>query len=596
MTEDPLPDALFEISWEVCNKVGGIHTVLHSKAPFVARAYAGRVYALVGPLNARSRDSFEECAPSQEFRAVIDAMRQRGIPCSYGGWRGVTGMPTVILVDFRSLFADVNGLKHRLWERYGIDSLNARFDYDEPLCFATAAGMLVEEYARQHGGRVVAQCHEWMAGFAILHLRANGAGVGTVFTTHATMLGRTIEGSGNDLYGLLDDQAFDPRSWAYRLGVQEKHLTEVACVREADIFTAVSDLTSREAARILGRPADIVTRNGYHVERIPSFSETTMRHETNRDFLRALCAALWTPTAPFDPDRTLILLTSGRYEIRNKGIDVTIRALGKLNERLRAAGSSNTVVFLCLLIRERGPVKRLALERWGAFARSRTAVEWVATRLLQRAALDLLAGKSPGDRGTLTETLLADLHANAAVAQKMLEGLNLTHDIADESTDPILAAFAEAGLRNRPEDSVKVLYVPGFLDGTDGLINLPYEDVLVGAHLGVFPSRYEPWGYTPHESAMLGVPTITTDAAGFGQHAKTLAQDGGIFILPRIGVTDDAFVTSLADSLTWFAGLDQSERVRHGITAKRIAESCEWSSLVAHHLRAHTEAYLKRGL
>ena len=592
MTADieTLPDTLFEISWEVCNKVGGIHTVLRSKAPFLSRAYAQKRYLLIGPWNAIDGGEFSPRPEPEFLRETFAAVRARGIPCAYGVWFGVPGEPSVILVDFRGLFAGVNALKHGLWERYGIDSLGARYDFDEPLCFATAAGTLVDEYARRSGDRTVAHCHEWMTGFAILHLRAINARVGTVFTTHATMLGRTIAGNGHDLYKLIADPSFDARAWAYRLNVQEKHLTEVACAATADVFTTVSDITSQEAVRILGKGADRVTRNGYHIDRVPSFSETAARHEASRDLLQSLCAALWAPVDPFDPEEMLLLVTSGRYEMRNKGIDALIAALGRVNERLRQDGSHKTIALLCFVIRDRGTVKREILERWSAFARARSRVESLAPRILQRVAVDLISGRSPTGEHALTRAILDGLAPSRGPESVPRRGSILTHDVTDEASDPILRACAAAGLRNGADDRVKILFLPGMLDGTDGLLNVTYEDLLAGAHLGVFPSAYEPWGYTPLESAMLGVPTITTDAAGFGAHAKPLSIEGGVFVLDRLGLNDEAFTARLAQTLEWFANLDRSERIRLGVMAKRIAETCDWNAFISEYLRAYDDA------
>ncbi len=552
---------------------------------------------LIGPWNAREGNEFEERPVPQDIVPVLEAAKRAGVPTVYGVWR-IAGEPTVILVDFRSLFARSNDLKHRYWERFGIDSFGARYDYDEPFCFSTAAGIVIEEYARQHPGRIIAHAHEWMAGFAILHLRAVGAQVATAFTTHATMLGRSMMGSGQDLYAVIDAPGFDARANAYRLGVQEKHLTEVACAKEADAFTTVSDITAREATRILGRVPDEVTYNGFHVDRFPTFEETSIRHEATRDLLRDLAAAICFPAAPFDLENTLLFVTSGRYEMRNKGMDVTIRALGQLNERLRKEESKRTVVMLFFVIRDRGPLRQDVLERWSAYQRIRSAVDWEGKRILRRIALDLLAGKTPGVDDLFTSGIIEGLQESTSDISHTGETPIVTHHITDETHDPILVACRAAGLRNAAEDRVKVIFLPGMFDGADGLVNLPYYDALVGAHLGLFPSAYEPWGYTPLESAILGVPTITTDAAGFGQYARATApqRDTGVLVLPRLGVGDDEFTRHLADSLAWFVGLDHAERVTHGFSAKRIAESCNWSYFIPHYLRAHECALAKRGM
>ena len=569
---------LFEVSWEVCNKVGGIYTVVRSKVPLIKDQYDD--YVLIGPLLQNAE--FDPRPAPEHWQIIFDRLAPRGIKCQYGAWL-IPGEPTVILIDAGGLLNQKNEIKFKLWEQYHIDSMHAAWEFEEPMCFATAAGMLIEEYAKG-SNEVIAQCHEWIAGFALLHLHSVRAKVGTVFTTHATMLGRTIAGNGHQLYEILDK--INPGEWAYKFNVQDKHLTEVACAKAAHVFTTVSEITGLEAEKLLGRKPDVLLFNGFYTEKFPTFEETSLRHYNSREQLREFAAYMFFPHYTFNLEKTILFFTSGRYEFQNKGMDVFIDALAALNKKLQEERSETTVVVFFWVIMGRQGVLRAVEENKNFYQHLKSIVDWQSKALQQRIILDFLSGHKPGDDDLFTSSFMREMHEEVRHFHRSGDPPLSTHQVPDD--DALLSGCRKAGLLNRKEDRVKVIIYPGYLDGSDGVLNLQYYDATVGAHLGVFPSQYEPWGYTPLESAVLGVPSITTDLAGFGRYIDSAQLPGkGVYVIKRMGVSRDVFVKSLFEQLHLFTKLDRSERIQNGFGAKMIANTCDWKNFVQHYYDAH---------
>jgi glycogen(starch) synthase len=576
---------LFEVSWEVCNKVGGIYTVVRSKAPF-AKALA-QEYVLIGPM--QQQGEFGPLPTPHIWQNVFTNLQKLGITCIYGAWL-IPGRPTTVLIDFRSLFDKKNELKYWLWEKYRIDSLSSSFEFDEPMCFGIAAGMLIEEFAKVDPSAIVAQCHEWMTGFALLHLKATMPRVATVFTTHATMLGRTIAGNGRQLYDELEH--LNPSEEAYKYHVQDKHSCEVACAREADVFTTVSDITALEAKMILGRQADVVVYNGFSTEKFLTFEETSIRHYHSRELLHEFLAYHFFPYYAFELSKTLICFTSGRYEFGNKGLDVIISALGQINNQLKLERSEQTIVMFFWVIMGKGKPREDVIENKNLYLELRSAVEWQTKQLVHSIILDFLSGHVPGRDDKFTSSFIQGMQDEIRRPRRVGNPPLATHEIS--SNDPLMHACIQAGLRNREEDRVKVVIYPGYVDGADGLLNLPYYDVTVGAHLGIFPSGYEPWGYTPLESAALGVPAITTDLAGFGRFVQKSAFTKGVMVLQRQGKQYGEIVAALAAQIMAYNAKHRSERVQQGFAAKSIADQCAWQMFIENYANAYALALRRK--
>ncbi len=443
------PDYLFEVSWEVCNKIGGIHTVVSTKAPVMTRRYGNR-YVLIGPdlRHEGGNPEFEE-DPSllQSWRRSLYG---EGVRVRAGRWR-IEGSPLVVLVDFTSLFARKDEILKRLWEEYRVDSISGQWDYVEPLLFGYAAGMTIASHAKTFAAaseKVVAHFHEWMTAAGGLYLRRHAPYTTTVFTTHATVLGRCIAGNGLPLYA--DLSKFHPDELARRFNVVAKHSLEKAAANYHDAFLTVSDITANECKYLLGREVDGVTPNGFEDGFVWRGEEFDRRRAAARGALIRVAEACLGRKYGREP---LIVGTSGRYEFRNKGLDVFLAAL-----------------------------KRLA-----------------ADPLLDREVLAYITvpAANAGPRKDL-QARLADPSLAVDAAQYPFA----THCLENMAWDPIVGALNDSVLV-APDSKVRVIFVPTYLNGADGIFDMSYYELLAGMDVTVFASYYEPWGYTPDRKSVV---------------------------------------------------------------------------------------------
>ncbi len=522
-----MSSSLFEVSWEVANKVGGIHTVVSTKARTLVERY-GDNYIAIGPWllsNERQEEAFEA---ETGFENFADSCRALGVPIRVGRWK-IPGRPRVILVEFSALFTQKDPILAGLWDRHQVDSLTGGWDYVEPVLFGWAAGLVIERWWQDFiapiHGKAVAQFHEWMTGSGLLLLESRIPSIGTVFTTHATMLGRALSATGRSPEEGLGNRTSE--SVAEALGVRSKHSLEGICARTADVFTTVSTITAAEATLVHRREPDPLLPNGIDLSVIDELCAGVSFAEAR--------AALINLTERFfaeDLSNANYLIISGRYEFHNKGIDILLLALAQLAQR----PGKPIVTLLTVPAGHSG----------------------VCHALAQR----LRSGLEPGD-GPI--------------------GIS-THNLFDASTDPIHNATRSLGLDNARSARIKILQVPIYLHERDGLLNLPYEAVLSAADLSAFPSFYEPWGYTPEESLAVGVPTITSDYAGFGRWAKSqeLTAADGVQVLDRVGKTDEQSAAELAQLIEAFFATPR-DRQQTVATCRRTALRTAWSDLIAHY-------------
>ncbi|MCK9522059.1 MAG: alpha-glucan family phosphorylase [Proteobacteria bacterium] len=528
---------LFEVSWEVCNLVGGIHTVLRSKARESVKKYGDR-YCLIGPALDNNTGFVETDEP--DFAPIRKALEERNISCRYGRWE-TEGRPKVILVNFRDRY-DSNKILYDLWHLFGVDSMGSTWSYIEPVLFGTAAGEVIEtinDTLDSDETNVIAQFHEWMSSAGLLHVKKTSPEIGTVFTTHATVLGRAMAAAGIDIYDDIID--IDVESEARNYGVYAKHSLESICAHEADVFTTVSEVTADEALRVLNKRPHYVLYNGVNADSFGTYESVRAQAATVRNRILNMGSSFLGTSLP---QNTRLWTMSGRYEFHNKGFDLFLDSLARLDIHLRTLDSPAPVLV------------------WFMVATQHNGLRDDVKNIFEG------KGTTKGNNGITT------------------------HKLTDEINDPILQACQRLGLTNSPENKVQIIFTPVYVGVNDGIFNMPYESVLSGFDLGVFPSYYEPFGYTPLECISLGVPTVTTDLAGFGRWADDLKVDTGrsIAVIPRVGRSYDEGIEALLSQLHFYYEVDEKQLANLRVHARRIATMATWAGFYQSYRKAYDRA------
>lgn len=594
---NPKADLLLEASWEVCNKVGGINTVLKSKAAKIV-SYYGENYYLIGPYFAKQTvGEFEETLPKGNLKEVADFLKKEGVICHFGKWL-IDGTPECILIDFTNSYTKLNEVKKNMWDWYKIDSLNVSHDYDEPVAWSYAVFLLIQKIAEIFKDKkIVAQFHEWLTGAALLHLTRNKINIGTVFTTHATVLGRTLSSNNIELYSFDGKtkcalELMDIEKEAYNYGVAAKHQIEKNSAVNADVFTTVSEITGMEAKFILGRKPDVLLPNGLDIEKFPTFEEISIKHRLQRDSIREFILYYFFPYYVFELKETLFYFIAGRYEFHDKGVDIFIKSLGNLNERMKKEKSKKTIVaFIWVPANIRG-IKPELLESRTFFKDIKDNIEDNINEIQKLLMFSLVSQFKITENSLFEPEFILEMKKKVLKLKKSGTPPVSTHDILDDN-DVILRGLREAKLENKAEDNVKIVFYPIYLSGADSLLDLSYYEAMQGSHLGVFPSFYEPWGYTPLEAGALGVSSVTTDLAGFGRYIAKKTEgkkNPGVFVLKRMGRSEGEVVSDLADILYYFATLKKQMRIENKMAARRLAEMADWSILIKNYIKAHEKA------
>jgi len=586
----PRADLVFEISWEVCNRVGGINTVLATKALQMVKRYRGG-YFLVGPwLAGTTNRDFEEAQPPESLKTNFEKLRSAGINCHFGHWL-VEGNPNAILIDFKDLWPQVNSLKWQLWDSFNVDSLDSSFDFDEPVVWGYAAAKFLQSFcAGYEGKKIVAHFHEWLAGAGILFLKKFGTAIPTVFTTHATTLGRTLAFNSVDFYSSLETIA--PDAEAKTRGVAAKHGLEKAAALNCTVMTTVSEITGVECQYFLGRIPDFFLPNGLDMAKYPSFEEVSLKHHFQRARIREYLFYHFFPHYTFDLKTTRFYFMMARYEFRAKGIDIFIKSLGILNSRLKSEKSKKTIVAFLWIPAQTGGLKTGLAQSRSDYFDIKHFVEENSGDLVENFMYSLV------NASNLKESDVFENEASRTLERKLAKlkrpGLPpvCTHELQN-MRDAIIDAIGDARLTNSEDDRVKIVFYPTYLGEDDKLLNLSLQEALQGCHLGVFPSYYEPWGLTPLEAAAEGVAAITSDLSGVGRFLKQLPQNPeypGIFTLNRFETSDSKAIGQLTDLLYRYSTLSRKERVENKINARKLADSCDWKDLADNYVMAHNAA------
>ena len=590
----PIPAArrveplLIEVAWEVCNQVGGIYTVLRSKVPSMVSRWSSR-YCLVGPYNPHTAEvEFEPAPLVGAVGQAVKRLQDMGYGAHYGRWL-VSGRPHVVLLDTSTVSGLINEVKHRAWADHGIPSSNDP-NINDAMAFGEMCRALMTMLSEKESQRrqMVAHFHEWQAGLAIPMLRKENWPGSLVFTTHATLIGRYLATSNTSFYDHLPFLNGDQE--AKNFNVQSQHMIEKAAAHGSHVFTTVSDVTAQECTHLLGRTPDTLLPNGLNIRRFTATHEFQTLHETYKQRLHEFTIGHFFPSYHFDLDNTLYMFTSGRYEYLNKGMDVTIEALARLNHRLKETASPITVV--CFII-TKAPFKHInvkALQTRAMLNEFRTAADAIKEDIGDRLFREVACGSIP-DLNALVEDywrlrLRRAIHAWKSDAPPAI----VTHDLIDDASDPVLNQLRNCKLFNLESDRVKVVFHPDFVQATNPLFGLEYDQFVRGCHLGVFPSYYEPWGYTPLESIALGVPAVTSDLSGFGSYLKQLMPDHaskGIYVVPRRHNDFGRSAEELTDRLFRFASLGRRDRVVLRNSVESFSEHFDWHNLGRRYHETH---------
>ena len=540
------PDYVFESSWEVCNKVGGIYTVLSTRANTLQKEMQDKVF-FIGP------DVWHEntCPYFKEDAKLLAEWKktatEEGLKVKVGRWT-IPGNPIAILVDFQKYFKKKNEIYGWLWENYQVDSLHAYGDYDEASMFSYAAGLVVESYykfALSNKDKVIYHANEWMTGLGLLYVNNKLPQVGTIFTTHATSIGRSIAGNMKPLYDYLF--AYNGDQMAGELNMQSKHSIEKQTAFHCDCFTTVSEITARECVELLDKKVDVVLPNGFENGFVPANASTfTRKRKAARKRLLDVANALLGESLD---DDTLIVSTSGRYEFRNKGVDVYIESMNRL----------------------------------------------LRDKELKKKVLAFI--EVPGWVGEPRQDLKERLDSGKQY-DTPLEVPQVTHWLHEMSHDNVLSMMKYYDMHNRKDDKVKVIFLPCYLDGNDGILNMSYYDIVLGNDLCIYPSYYEPWGYTPLEAIAFKVPCITTDLAGFGQwvnsevgHAAEIKD--GVKVIHRTDYNYSEVADAIKDTVAEFSAMTKKQVSDARSAAEKLSKKALWSEFIKYYHEAYDIALRK---
>jgi len=560
------PDFIFESSWEVCNKVGGIYTVLSTRAKTLQAAHQDKIFFIGPGLWKREDGNYtkEESPYFKEDNSLLAEWqweaKESGLDVRVGRWT-VPGEPIAILVDFVPFYEKKNEIYGWLWENYSVDSLHAYGDYDEASMFSYAAALVVESLYKwnvkrgmwNENTKIIYHANEWMCGLGALYVNNKLPQVGTIFTTHATSIGRSIAGNMKPLYDYLF--AYNGDQMAGELNMQSKHSIEKQTAHHVDCFTTVSDITAKECVELLDKPVDVVLPNGFDNSFVPKAAQFTSKRKAARRRLLDVANALLGEQLD---DDTLIISTSGRYEFRNKGIDVFVEAMNRL---LRDKALKKKVVAFIEVPGWVGEPRKDLQER-----------------------LEKMQNSKKND--------------DAPVFTTPLEVPQVTHWLHNMSHDNVLGMLKFFDMHNRKDENVKVIFLPCYLDGKDGILNIAYYDIVLGNDLCIYPSYYEPWGYTPLEAVAFKVPCITTDLAGFGLWANSVFGHygeitDGVKVIHRTDYNYSEVADNIKDTVADFSNFTKKQIDECRKNAETLSKKALWSEFIKYYEKAYDIALSK---
>lgn len=539
------PDYIFESSWEVCNKVGGIYAVLSTRANTLQKVMNDRII-FIGPDCWHDKENIYFNEDNTIFTDWREKATEEGLKIKTGRWN-VPGEPIAILVDFEQYYEKKNEIYGKLWEDFNVDSLHAYGDYDEASMFSYAAAKVVESFYNHYlnsNDKVIYHGNEWMTGLGLLYIKKHLPQIATIFTTHATSIGRSIAGNNKPLYDYLF--AYNGDQMAAELNMQSKHSIEKQTAHNVDCFTTVSQITANECKELLDKPVDVILPNGFEDDFIPKAAAFTRKRKVARKKVLDVANALLGTDLD---DNTLIISTSGRYEFRNKGVDVYIEAMNRL----------------------------------------------LRDKELNKKVLAFI--EVPGWCGEPRQDLLERLQSGKKY-DTPLDVPMVTHWLHNMSHDNVLSMLKFLDMQNRKDDNVKLIFLPCYLDGNDGIINISYYDIVLGNDLCVYPSYYEPWGYTPLEAVAFKVPCITTDLAGFGLWANSekgayCEIEDGVKVVHRTDYNYSEVADAIKDTVAKFSNFNDKQIKAARTKAYNLSKKALWSEFIKYYYQAYDVALRK---
>ena len=590
---------LVEVAWETCNQVGGIYTVIRTKVPAMVEKWE-QDYLLLGPYFTQTAAAeFEPLAIDLETPVgrAVDWMRAQGMEVHYGNWL-ITGKPKIVLFDLASLMKEVDIIKGRIWENHKISTLGVEELVNQTIVFGELIRLFLSQLAVENKAKkdVIVHFHEWMASTCIPDLRKEKVKISTVFTTHATMLGRYLAGNVPNFYDVLD--TFDWSKEAKHYGIEAQASFERAAAQKADVLTTVSDITAKECVAFLGRIPELILPNGLNIQRFAAIHEHQNLHSLYKKRISDFVMGHFFQNQPFDLDQTLYLFTSGRFEYSNKGYDLTLDALEILNRKMKESGSRKTVIMFFITKQPYHSIDPEVLHSRAVLDEIRENCQAIEKEVGEKLFQASAASKDltlPDLNDFVGEYWRLRLRRTVQTWKTNARPKVVTHLLKQE--DDIIRNLHRTQLLNHAEDKVKVVYHPDFIVSTNPLFGLDYGQFVRGCHLGVFPSYYEPWGYTPLECMARGVPTVTSDLSGFGDYMMQIMRDyeqWGVSVVNRKTQNYQESAEQLANLLFKFVQQSQRDRIMQRNRVESIADTFDWSNLRGYYDTAHELAVMKR--
>ena len=590
----PKSALLLEVAWEVCNQVGGIYTVIRSKAPTMMENWSGH-YCMIGPyVNKHIQAELEPLEDSADVFGLAAAnLKKKGYDVIYAEWL-ITGKPRVVLLNPNAIEEKVlQVVKYLLWKNHQVSTPDKNELIDQVIGFAYLTKLFIDELVKVTGGdqKILAHFHEWMAGLPILDIKREKMPVKTIFTTHATQLGRHLAINSPLFYAHLP--FFRWENEAGKFGVETEAAIEYGCAQQCDVMTTVSEVTARECKHLLRRTPDFILPNGLNIERFEALHEFQNLHSTYKDQIHQFVMGHFFSSYSFDLNNTLYFFTSGRYEYKNKGFDLTLEALVHLNQKLKEEKSEITVVMFFVTKREFYSIKPEVLQSRAVMEEIRQTCEAIQNQVGKRLFFESTMrqdNRLPELNEFVDEYWKLRYRRTIQSWKSTKMPLPVTHKLVNEDTDDILQFLVRRNILNRKEDKVKVVYHPDFISSTNPLFGMDYSQFVRGCHLGIFPSYYEPWGYTPLECMASGVPAVTSDLSGFGDYLLSNMPDhekGGMFVVERGKRTFDWSARQLASFLYKFIKQDRRSRIMQRNNVENYSSAFDWNNLISHYEAAY---------